>query len=139
LKTRKQEKNDTLMSLELLMVLENFLAQFNKRVIMPILNKTKIIRCPFNPSGSYNAPDCREVDEYCHVNANVEEKISLTFNIQVGRGETELHVEINKADFSVILEEMAKSTPEAATLFSKYAKKSLELNNNFNQLIQQYY
>jgi hypothetical protein len=100
---------------------------------MPILNKTKIIRCPSNPFGSYNDPGCREEDQYYHVDANVEEKISLTFNIQVGREEAELYVEINKADFPVILEEMAKSTPEAETLFSKYAKKSLELNNNFNQ------
>jgi hypothetical protein len=104
---------------------------------MPILKKAKIMRS--SPMSAYSHDSShpyfgwREEDQPCWVDACVEEQITLTFNIKAGRGETELCVEINKADFPVILEEIAKATPEAAALFSKYAKKSLELNNNFNQ------
>ena len=99
---------------------------------MPVLKKTKIIRCPSNPSGSYDDPGCREEKgQSCWVDANTKENISLTFNIAAGRGEAELSVVINKAAFPVILEEIAKSTPKAEALFLKYAKKASELNNNF--------
>ena len=96
---------------------------------MPILKKTSISRCPANTADS-NIPDfgCRKEDQPCWVHAQVDEKINLTFNIKAGRGETELLVVINKEDFPVILEEIAKSTPEAAALFSKYSSKALELN-----------
>jgi len=107
---------------------------------MPILKKTKIIRCPSNPSGSYDDPGCREEEgQPCWIDARVGEKINLTFNISAGRGETELQVEINKADFPVILEEIAKATPEAAALFSKYSSKALELNKEYREHLKDMY
>ena len=104
---------------------------------MPILKKAKIMRS--SPSSAYSHDPGHpyfgwreEEGQRCWVAGGVD-GVNLTFNIKAGRGETELWVTINKADFPVILEEIAKSTPEAAALFSKYAKKSLELNNKFKQ------
>lgn len=104
---------------------------------MPILKKAKIMRSSPLSAYSYDSSHpysgWREEDQSCWVHGSVDEKINLTFNIKAGRGETELLVVINKEDFPVILEEIAKSTPEAAALFSRYSSKALELNKEYRE------
>ena len=98
---------------------------------MPKLENTKIMR------SSSSSNDIREEENQgCHINAQFDsEMITFSFKLKVaGNGVSQIWVNINKDAFPVILEEIAKATPEAATLFSKCSSIALELNKKHKEI-----
>ena len=98
---------------------------------MPKLENTKIMRS--SPSSDTIR---EEENQDCHINAQFDsEMITFSFKLKVaGNGVSQIWVNINKDAFPVILEEIAKATPDAATLFSKCSSIALELNKKHKEI-----